>query len=78
MLPTLMYALETWNRSKLSRINAVESSHLRGACGLIRWSGESNECTRGVVCGRGPLVLIVEMVWTCEENRMWRVQRESL
>lgn len=44
VLPTLMYALETWNRSKLSRINAVEASHLRGACGLTRWSGESNEC----------------------------------
>ncbi|KAK3893161.1 hypothetical protein Pcinc_003002 [Petrolisthes cinctipes] len=45
ILPTLTYASETWtwNRVHQSRIGAVEMSYLKGACGLTRWDGESNE-----------------------------------
>ena len=63
VLPTLTYASETWtwNGGQRSRIQAVEMSYLRGACGLTRWDGESNETVyercgmseneRGVNCG---------------------------
>ncbi len=45
ILPTLSYASETWtwNATEQSRIRAVEMSYLRGACGMSRWDGESNE-----------------------------------
>ncbi|KAK3893665.1 hypothetical protein Pcinc_002527 [Petrolisthes cinctipes] len=45
ILSTLTYASETWtwSRAHQSRIGAVEMSYLRGACGLTRWDGESNE-----------------------------------
>ncbi len=59
VLPTLMYGSETWmwNRAWQSRVRAVEMRYLRGACGVTRWDGESNErcgigChTNGVNCG---------------------------
>ncbi len=63
LLPTLMYGSETWtwNRAQQSRVHAVEMSYLRGACGVTRWDGESNEsvyescgmgsCANGVNCG---------------------------
>ncbi len=40
-----MYGSETWtwNRAQQSRVVAVEMSYLRGACGMTRWDGESNE-----------------------------------
>ncbi len=44
LLPTLTYGSETWtwNRAQQSRVHAVEMSYLRGACGVTRWEGESN------------------------------------
>ncbi len=33
----------TWNRAQQSRACAVEMSYLRGACGVARLDGESNE-----------------------------------
>ncbi len=45
LLPTLTYGSEnwTWNGAQQSRVRAVEMSHLRGACGVNRWDGLSNE-----------------------------------
>ncbi len=63
LLPTLMYGSETWacNRAQQSSVHAVKMSYLRGACGVTRWDGKSNEnvyerCgmgsrTNGVNCG---------------------------
>ncbi len=44
-LPTSTYGSETWmwNRAQQLRVCAVEMSYLRGACGVTRWDGESNE-----------------------------------
>ncbi len=44
-LPTLMYGSETWtwNRAQPARVQAVEMSYLRGACGVRRWDGEGNK-----------------------------------
>ncbi|WP_435325976.1 hypothetical protein, partial [Klebsiella pneumoniae] len=49
VVPTLTYASETWvwNESQRSRIQAVEMSFLRGACGIGRIDGESNERVNG-------------------------------
>ncbi len=46
ILPTLAYGSEnwTWSRAQQSRVCAVEMSYLRGACGVNRWDGVSNEC----------------------------------
>ena len=43
IVPTLTYASETWvwNVNQQSRIQAVEMSFLRGACGVNRMDGES-------------------------------------
>ncbi len=61
-LPTLTYGSDTrtWNRAQQSRVCAVGMSYLRGACGVTRWEGESNEsvyercsmsvCAMGVKC----------------------------
>ncbi len=45
LLPTLTYGLEnwTWNEAQQLRVRAVEMSYLRGACGVSRWDGLSNE-----------------------------------
>ncbi len=45
LLPTLTYGSEnwTWNGVQQSRVRAVEMSYLRGACGVSRWDGVSNE-----------------------------------
>ncbi len=45
IVPTLTYVSETWtwNEGQRSRIQAVEMSYLRGACGLNRMDSESNE-----------------------------------
>ena len=50
-----------WNRAQQSRVHAVEMSYLKGACGVTRRKGESNEsmyerccmgpCAHGVKCG---------------------------
>ncbi len=36
-----------WNTAQQSRIQAVEMSYMRGACGVSRWDGKSNEDTYG-------------------------------
>ncbi len=43
--PTLTYASKTWawNESQRSRVQAVEMSNLRSACGVSRMDGMSNE-----------------------------------
>ncbi len=45
ILPTLSNASETWtwNAAQQSRIRGVETSYMRGACGVSRWDRESNE-----------------------------------
>ncbi len=45
IVPTLTYASETWtwNESQRSRVQAVEMSCLRHACGVSRMDGMSNE-----------------------------------
>ena len=45
ILLTLTCGSETWawNRAQQSRVRAVEMRYLRGACGVTRWDGESNE-----------------------------------
>ncbi len=57
LLPALTYGSEnwTWNGAQQSREHAVEMSYLRGACGVGRWDGLSNEsvyerCGSGVWC----------------------------
>ncbi len=46
LLPSLTYGLEnwTWNGAQQLRVHAAEMSYLRGACGVSRWDGLSNEC----------------------------------
>ncbi len=46
LLLTLTYGSKnwTWNGVQQSRVRAVEMSYLRGACGVSRWDGLSNEC----------------------------------
>ncbi len=43
--PTLTYASETWtwNENQRSRVQAVEMSYLRSACGVNRMNGMRNE-----------------------------------
>ncbi len=45
-LSTLTYRSENWawNGAQQSSVRAVEMSYLRGACGVSRWDGLSNEC----------------------------------
>ncbi len=45
IVPTLTYASKTWawNESQRSRVQAVEMSYLRSACGVSRMDGMSNE-----------------------------------
>ncbi len=78
LLLTLMYGSEMWiwNRAQQSRVCAVEMSYLKGACGMTRWVGESNESVyercgmgsqaNGVNCGVVEWVKkkYFEMVWT--------------
>ncbi len=63
LLLPLMCGSETWmwNRGQQSKVHAVETSYMRGACGVTRWDGESNESihercgmashTNGINCG---------------------------
>ncbi len=48
-VPTLTYVSEkwTWNEGQRPRIQALEMSYLRGAYGLNRMDGESNESVYG-------------------------------
>ncbi len=45
IVPTLTYASETWawNESQRSRVQVVEKSYLKSACGVSRMDGMSNE-----------------------------------
>ncbi len=45
IIPTLTYTSKTWawNESQRSRVQAVEMSYLRSACGVSRMDGVSNE-----------------------------------
>ncbi len=45
IVPTLTYASKTWawNESQRSRVQAVEMSYLRSACGVSRMDGMRNE-----------------------------------
>ncbi len=45
IVPTLIYASETWawNESQRSRAQALEMNYLRSACGVNRMAGMSNE-----------------------------------
>ncbi len=45
IVPTLTYASETWlwNESQWSRVQAVEMSYMRSACGVGRMDRMSNE-----------------------------------
>ena len=45
IVPMITYASETWawNECHRSRIQAIEMSYLRAACGVSRLEGESNE-----------------------------------
>ncbi len=63
LLPTLTCGSETWmwNRAQQSRVCAVEMSYLRGACGVTRWEGESNECQ--VWSGGMGEKKYIEVVW---------------
>ena len=75
IVPTLTYASETWvwNERQRSRIQAVEMSFLRGACGVGRMDGESNERVyerlgmsskgEGVKCGVGEWVKCNNLLW---------------
>ncbi len=78
-VPTLTCASETWawNECQRSRVQAVEMSHLRSACGVSRMDGMSSEsvCERFGMChvGEGKKCGVVEevkqqTVWPHEEN----------
>ncbi len=50
IVPTLTYASKTWawNESQRFRVQAVEMSYLRSACGVSRMDRMSNECVMWV------------------------------
>ncbi len=68
IVSTLTYATETWpwNESQRSRVQAVEMSYLRSACGVSRMDGISNESVykRFGMChvGKGKKCGVVEEV----------------
>ncbi len=72
ILPTLTYASETWawDESQRFRVQAVEMSYLRGACGVSRWDGLSNESVyeRCGMSGHGSVVECGVMEWLTKEN----------
>ncbi len=81
-LPTLMYGLETWtwNSAQQSRVCAMGMSYLRGACGVTRQDGESNESVyerwgmgsqaNGVECGVVKWVKRYTLRWFGHIERM--------
>ena len=82
IVPTITYAGETWvwNGRQRSRIQAVEMSYLRGACGGNRMDGESNEdvyskfgmsrCGEGMKCGVVEMVKRSTLRWFGHMERM--------
>ncbi len=55
LLPTCRLENWTWNEMQQSRERDVETTYLRGACGVTRWDGLSNESVyeKCVMRGRG-------------------------
>ncbi len=82
ILPTLSYTSETWtwNAAQQSRIRAVEMSYMRGACGVSRWDGKSNEDVHlrfgmseaavGMDCGMVEWVKRSTLIWYGHVMRM--------
>ncbi len=68
IVPTLTYASKTWawNESQRSRVQAVERSYLRSACGVSKMDGMSNEsvfeCFGMCYVGEGKKCGVVEEV----------------
>ncbi len=82
LLPTLMYGSEMlmWNRAQQSRVRAVEMNYLRGACGVTKRDGKSNESVyercgmgsraNGVTCGVVEWVKRNTLRWFGHTDRM--------
>ncbi len=77
LLPTLTYGSKnwTWNEAQRSRVRAVEMSYLRGACGVSRWDGLSNESVyeRCVMRGRGCGVGCCVVEWVKRSTLRWQI-----
>ncbi len=87
LLPTLTYGLEnwTWNGAQQSRVRVVEMSYLRGACGVSRLDGLSNECVykRCGMRGRGSGIGCDVVEWMKRNTLRWfghteRMENEEL
>ncbi len=65
LLPTLTFGSENWTWAQQSRVRAVEMSYPRGACGVNRWDGESNESVyeRCGMRGRGSGLACGDVEW---------------
>ncbi len=90
LLPALTYGMEnwTWNGTQQSRVQAVEMSYLRGACGVStrRWNGLSKDSVyeRCVMRERGSRVECgmvewgekehPEMIWSCWKDGKWGIR----
>ncbi len=75
LLPTLTYGSETWtwNRAQQSRVHAVELSYQRGACGVTRWEGDSNESVNER-CSMGACASVVKrgvVEWVQRNTLRW-------
>ncbi len=51
-------------------VDAVEMSYLRGACGVTRWDGESNESVCGR-CGMGSQANCGVVEWVKRNTLRW-------
>ncbi len=75
LLPTLTYGSKNWiwNEAQRSRVRAVEMSYLRGACGVSRWDGLSNESVyvRCGMRGRGSGVGCCVVEWVKRSTLRW-------
>ncbi len=72
---TITYGSEkwTWNGAQQSIVHAVEMSYLRGACGVNRWDGLSNESVyeRCGMIGRGSGVGCGVVEWMKRGTLRW-------
>ena len=75
LVPPLTYGSEswTWNGTQQLRVHAVEMSHLRGACGVSRCGGLSNETVyeRCGMQGRGSGVRCGVVEWVKRSTLRW-------
>ncbi len=75
LLPILTYGSEnwTWNGAQQSRVCAIEMSYLRGACGVSRWDGLSNESVyeRCGIRGRGSDAECGVVEWVKRSTLRW-------